>query len=244
MAAASTSREQNFWPGFVDALTNVVLVMVLVVVIFAISMLTGTLKLARLQIKTQVEAQVENQIKTADARVKEAEARMQVADERLSKSLAEVESERRRAEKLEQQLKQLTVSLRTPPAQAVRAGGQPATPRRSPAELPPVTISGASPSILVSYAAGVTTLEKKLLEAFDGAVAGYEGAGAWQVRMQARMAEDSPSEARRLAFYRLAVLRDHLVARGVDPARIETVILDSPSTMGRSQVSVELRKLP
>ena len=33
MAGGSTSsREQNFWPGFVDALTNVVLVMVFIVV--------------------------------------------------------------------------------------------------------------------------------------------------------------------------------------------------------------------
>ena len=39
-------KEQNFWPGFVDALSNVVLVMIFVVVVFVVTLFYYSQKLA------------------------------------------------------------------------------------------------------------------------------------------------------------------------------------------------------
>ncbi|MFJ2712354.1 hypothetical protein ACIOZM_15895 [Pseudomonas sp. NPDC087346] len=226
MAGDSNSREQNFWPGFVDALTNVVLVMVFVVVVFAISMFSSMLKISKVKVEQSVEKKVEERSVQAKQLVSQAQAETQV--------------ERERAERLQEENQRLSEALGA--AQQIPfAEGDPAAPSRNTQPQSPVTISGRRPSINVSYALGVTTLEEKLIAALDGALGGYESAGRWKVLLQASMAEPSPSEARRLAFYRIAVLRDHLVSKGVAPGNIESVILNAPATDGRSHVAVRIR---
>lgn len=227
MAGGSTSsREQNFWPGFVDALTNVVLVMVFVVVVFAIVMFGGMFKLAKSQIHIQVEKRLEEEAERATSQT--ALAKFDAA------------SQRARADRLEEENRKLLAALQA--SRPVPIGGQPAPARGTQLNVPAVTISGQTPSITVSYALGVTTMEKKLLESLDAAISGFDGAVNWEVSLRARMSEVSPSEARRLAFYRIAVLRDHLVSKGVRPERIETIILDEPGRDGRSSVTIQLRK--
>lgn len=60
MAGGGSDKEQNYWPGFVDALSNVVLtlVFVLVVFVFALTMMTNKASMAVEQI---VKARVEEE---------------------------------------------------------------------------------------------------------------------------------------------------------------------------------------
>jgi outer membrane protein OmpA-like peptidoglycan-associated protein len=63
-------REQNFWPGFVDALSNVVLVMIFVVVVFVVTLFYYSQKLAQFKAikfleKTQQTEQTESPAKSA-----------------------------------------------------------------------------------------------------------------------------------------------------------------------------------
>jgi len=223
---SSSSREQNFWPGFVDALTNVVLVMVFVVVVFAISMFGSMLKITKANIEKQ-NAQVEA-----------------LAGEARSKALAQARIEHERVERLQEENRQLMADLGaaqqalalTPVAEGAGSSTRIEPPKS------PVVISGKNPVIDVSYALGVTTLEQKLIDALDTAIGGYESAGRWQLSLQSSAAEPSPSEARRMAFYRIAMLRDHLVSKGMLPNRIETLILNAPATDGRSHVTIRIRK--
>lgn len=233
MAGGSTStREQNFWPGFVDALTNVVLVMVFVVVVFAISMLGSMLKVTKAKVEQSVAKELEQQSAKVEALAGEIRAQAQ--------------AEHERAERLQQENQRLTVALDAA-QQSVSlpiAEGGPASLNRGAPPKSPVVISGRGNLIDVSYALGVTTLEKKLIDALDGALGSYASAGQWQLSLQASMAEPSPSEARRLAFYRIAVLRDHLVSKGVKPSHIETIILNAPAADGRSHVVLRIQKQP
>ena len=48
-------KEQNFWPGFVDALSNVVLVMIFVVVVFVVTLFYYSQKLAEYKLNKYVE---------------------------------------------------------------------------------------------------------------------------------------------------------------------------------------------
>lgn len=230
---SASSREQNFWPGFVDALTNVVLVMVFVVVVFAISMFGSMLKISKAKVAQGIAQQVEQQQAQVEALTSEVRAQAQ--------------SDHEKAKHLQEENRQLTADL-SAAQQALSlvklAEGGAGVPVREAAPKSPVVISGRAPALDVSYALGVTTLEKKLMDALDGALGNFGTAGQWQVSLQATMAEPSPSEARRLAFYRLAVLRDHLVSKGVAPSHIETLILNAPSTDGRSHVAIRLRKQP
>jgi hypothetical protein len=231
VGGSTSSREQNFWPGFVDALSNVVLVMVLVVVVFAIVMFGAMVKVTKVQVLQNVEKQMGKQ--SADYQASVLQAR------------AEAQLEREKAEQLQTENQALTIALKSAQQNVCSvdsiAEGDIATPKPS---LSPVVISGRSPTIDVSYALGVTTLEQKLMDAFDAALGSFNSAGRWQVSLQAYMAEPSPSEARRLAFYRIAVLRDHFVSKGVPPKNIETIITNKPSSDGRSHVIVRIRSHP
>lgn len=234
--ASTTSREQNFWPGFVDALTNVVLVMVFVVVVFAIALFASVAKITKAYVDRQVTERLHDEMKSMSEKTEQA---MQVADAQLA-----------RADRLQAENASLNAALKVANENASRAasftcvGGKAGAVRQQSAEVPPVSISGRYPSITVTYGSGVTRLEKKLLEALDEAIAGYEGASQWEVSLRARTSEFSPSEAQRLAFYRIAVLRDYLVSKGVSPQRIETVILTEPSRSGRSTVTLQFKKAP
>lgn len=100
MAGGGNGREENYWPGFVDALSNVVLtlIFVLVVFVFALAMLANKTsnavnaivqeklkeELAKAQANaasqsTALEADVKNVEVTAEAKTKESESRGAVA---------------------------------------------------------------------------------------------------------------------------------------------------------------------
>lgn len=58
-------REQNFWPGFVDALSNVVLVMIFVVVVFVVTLFYYSQKLAQFKaIKFIEKKELQEQVAT------------------------------------------------------------------------------------------------------------------------------------------------------------------------------------
>jgi len=58
-------KEQNFWPGFVDALSNVVLVMIFVVVVFVVTLFYYSQKLAQAKIAKIVQSQESGQLSGA-----------------------------------------------------------------------------------------------------------------------------------------------------------------------------------
>jgi hypothetical protein len=69
-----SGREQNYWPGFVDALSNVVLTLVFVLVIFVFALLMASQK-----------------VKAKMTEVKEAEKAQQASQTQLNQALAELE---------------------------------------------------------------------------------------------------------------------------------------------------------
>jgi type II secretory pathway pseudopilin PulG len=226
VAGDSSSREQNYWPGFVDALTNVVLVMVFVIVVFAISMFGALIKLSNAHLQRNLAERMHEKNQSIQQSLQEAQA--------------EAKREHERAELLQQENQRLHSEL----IGQQQAVGK-ARPRQAHSEMAPaVVISGKMPNISLSYALGVTALEKKLMQSLDGLIGDFDKASQWHVLLHATMAEPAPSEARRLAFYRIAVIRDHLVAQGVLPQHIETVILDTPSSDSRSHVDVQIRRSP
>ena len=68
-----SGKEQNFWPGFVDALSNVVLVMIFVVVVFVVTLFYYSQKLAQMKVSkliTQSQTQaVQGEVKNHKSEV-------------------------------------------------------------------------------------------------------------------------------------------------------------------------------
>jgi len=93
-------KEQNFWPGFVDALSNVVLVMIFVVVVFVVTLFYYSQKLAQFKAikfleKTQQTEQVDKPAKSPEPNVSKVDdankpesANVKVKDEDQSKEIA------------------------------------------------------------------------------------------------------------------------------------------------------------
>lgn len=227
MAGGGSSREQNFWPGFVDALTNLVLVLVFVVVVFTFALFYFASQLAKQKIN-EVRAEYE----------KSAFERMLSAKE--LKSMRET----RRALTRDVSSK-MTPGGGTPSSGASNSGTRTDIERNASQAQPldqglPVAVTGQGGAVVVAFAPGVADLSQKETSAIDAALGAVDAARRYE--LTAEPAEPSPSEGRRLAYYRIAAIRNHLVAAGVPPENIDMVIGDpAPAGTPRSRVVIRTR---
>jgi len=228
VAGGGSSREPNFWPGFVDALTNLVLVLVFVVVVFTFALFYFASQLAKQKI-SEIQAKYE---KAAFEKVVKPDELKQ-----LRQSRAEA----------------LRNASASPQLDQARAGGTPSNgastlgPRvdieRDASQAQPtdqglpVIVAGQGGAVVLSFAPGVADLSVKETGQVDAALGTLDGSRRYE--LTAEPAEPSPSEGQRLAYYRIAAIRNHLVAQGVPPQNIDmTIASPAPKGMTRSRVVI------
>ena len=107
-----------------------------------------------------------------------------------------------------------------------------------------ILLTGNANEITLKFAPGVTDFSGKIKEDFDKLIGSYANADQWDVSMQADASEASPSEGQRLSFYRMALVRNHLVANKVSPSKIKSVIRDTPVQRDRGHVVVRITRAP
>ncbi|QNB07059.1 OmpA family protein [Herbaspirillum frisingense] len=146
-------REQNFWPGFVDALSNVVLVMIFVVVVFVVTLFYYSQKLAQTKVSqliSQTQSQNQREVKASRKDVAAAErsgaerqndnaptnaSSASSAANSAASSAAETPGEREKAKEIEQlkrEVATLKAKLAAPPLQSdngsLRSDAAPSSP--------------------------------------------------------------------------------------------------------------------
>lgn len=146
-------REQNFWPGFVDALSNVVLVMIFVVVVFVVTLFYYSQKLAQTKVSqliSQTQSQNQREVKASQKDVAAAErsgaerrndnaptnaSSASSAANSAAFSAAETPGEREKAKEIEQlkrEVATLKAKLAAPPLQSdngsLRSAAAPSSP--------------------------------------------------------------------------------------------------------------------
>lgn len=146
-------REQNFWPGFVDALSNVVLVMIFVVVVFVVTLFYYSQKLAQTKVSqliSQTQSQNQREVKASQKDVAAAErsgaerrndnaptnaSSASSAANSAASSAAETPGEREKAKEIEQlrrEVATLKAKLAAPPLQSdngsLRSAAAPSSP--------------------------------------------------------------------------------------------------------------------
>ncbi|ONN63643.1 OmpA family protein [Herbaspirillum sp. VT-16-41] len=146
-------REQNFWPGFVDALSNVVLVMIFVVVVFVVTLFYYSQKLAQTKVSqliSQTQSQNQREVKASQKDVAAAErsgaerqndnaptnaSSASSAANSAASSAAETPGEREKAKEIEQlrrEVATLKAKLAAPPLQSdngsLRSDAAPSSP--------------------------------------------------------------------------------------------------------------------
>lgn len=239
-----SGKEQNFWPGFVDALSNVVLVMIFVVVVFVVTLFYYSQKLAEIRVNKMVtKGMVQTQsgstkVKPDDVNAPEGED----ADTARLKSESREKSDQ--IEKLKREISQLKTSQAAPPLQAdagslrsnaASAGNNNIQVRVEKAKqiAPGLSIDGGDKAVVLHFEKEATELTEESSKALGGSI------GDWVKRVKSQQGKivvtgvigsAEFSEARRRAYYRTVAVRNYLIDAGVDKERVVSRVATSENS--------------
>jgi outer membrane protein OmpA-like peptidoglycan-associated protein len=247
-------REQNFWPGFVDALSNVVLVMIFVVVVFVVTLFYYSQKLAEYKAHQYVEKRESEQAKhpaTAGARDQANSDPVQ----RLSDSPQKPETPQPPQDAKDKQITELKTQVATlrvqlagqAVASAVAAvTGNTRSENDAPNHLIEVkagekaktTDTGArlestAESIVLHFADDSTTLDPDAIKNLNNDVAAWVERlkkGPGKIVVSGAAGSLGYTEGRRRAYYRAIAVRNQMIALGVEPARVISRVVPGDAT--------------
>lgn len=225
-----SGKEQNYWPGFVDALSNVVLTLVFVLVIFVFALVMASNK---------VEKRMQEVIKAS-------EARQNSPQEATQDSLQEIQDLRRKlaavtSDMEKMRLQQESASMRDKTGDINQAyieiENKDPKPRQS-----PVLIRKSSDDIVLEYPLQTSEMdEKSASELKKIAEPVLANAGKRKIVVRSIIGKEVYSAAKRLAYYRAINVRNFFITQmGQSPANIVTrVVQPNKPENGRVEITVE-----
>lgn len=238
-------KEQNFWPGFVDALSNVVLVMIFVVVVFVVTLFYYSQKLAEIRVSKMV-TKGEVQVQSGSTKTRpDAVDAPQGKDADTARLKSENRDKSNEIEKLKREIADLKSRQASPPLQAdagsLRSDAAPSGSNNiqvrveKAKEIAPGTnkVDGDSKSVVLHFEKDTTELNAEGGKTLDGSI------GDWVRRVKAQQGKivitgvigsAEFSEARRRAYYRTVAVRNHLIDAGVDKERVVSRVATSENT--------------
>lgn len=219
MAGSSSGGDANYWPGFVDALTNVVIAMVFVIVVLAMALSFSAQLLAR-----RMSEKVADLQRTNAALTQQVQASTAAAQQELPK-------ESNRIESLVPQLQRIIV--RGEEAAASASGG---------------ALRVVNASLMVEYEGSALQPDpqalRQLLDALGPLKDRLNAASAGtQVLLVARGPNLAFSDNQRTAYLRVLAIRNVLMENGIPPERVVTRV-DPSSKTPKPSVSVALLPPP
>jgi type II secretory pathway pseudopilin PulG len=249
-------KEQNFWPGFVDALSNVVLVMIFVVVVFVVTLFYYSQKLAEMRVNKLV-TKAQTQVQSGATRTKPDPLN---APDGESADTARLQSESRdksaEIEKLKREISQLRTSQRgAPPLQsdagslrsdAAASGGNNSIQVRveKAKEIAPgARVDGSDKAVVLHFENNGTELSEAAGKALDGSIADWVRRAKEQqgkIVISGVIGSAEFTEARRRAYYRTVAVRNHLIDAGVAKERVVSrVATGENSTESNARVIIQ-----
>jgi hypothetical protein len=252
VAASGSDKEQNYWPGFVDALSNVVLtlVFVLVVFVFALVITSGKLKQKAAQITEQ---QIEQE-RTAQMQAGDVQAQINALALSREKLAAELAALREDRDRLREELKKAqanNLQASRGSAEEKDQGNPPSiiehqvevvtkAPNKDAAGNTEVPEMESGAAIIITYPRTEVTLNDtaktnlaKVLEPYRPKLAGAK------MVIEAHLGAETYSEARRMAYYRALDLRNFLLDRKL--ADRETITITTKPNKDAGDGRIELR---
>ena len=203
-----------FWPGYVDAVTNLVLNLLFLLTIMTVAVFMFALELGRQHKTTEAPA-----TQSAESPVSASSPATEVAE--LRKQLEQLKREA-------QQANELNV-----PQKVVEASSEVPQPQKS------VERSNASGgAIVVKFADAAVMLTDAESEKLRKTLAPVVASGGARIDV---LVPKGFSEARRLGFYRAMAVRNLLIDMKVPAARIEVSVREGAISSDASQVRVMAR---
>lgn len=215
MAGGGSDGEMNYWPGFVDALANLVLALVFVVVIFTLALAV-------------IASQVTKRAAAAAAEAAKSAAESQLQSDMARESDLVKEIEALRSELLEKEkkleLRAKSDMVETPAPETKNVG-----------------VSSAD--LTLSYEPGAYQLTGTALGELDKLMASKgSNPSSKKFELVAYLGAGGFSAEKRAAYYRLVTMRNLLIERGVPAANISTRTANDtvlPSLQGQVRLNVK-----
>lgn len=248
-----------FWPGYVDAVSNLVLNLLFVVVIMTIAVFIFAMELGRRHVTAETpvappnEAQQQvSQLTPSDMEAVEPTshvsdddaARLRQQVEALQKQLAALKGKDDEARRLREQVQALQSEKSA--GQLDKSGGQfdKSIGRNSPrrvvaatirAEEPDMTIQGAQGGLVVDFVDDAITISSDEANDLRGPLQPMVESGSVTLEVTV---PPGFTEARRLAFYRAMAVRNLLIEMKLPADRINVSVRDGNARSDSSLVSV------
>lgn len=219
MAGGGKSSGGDFWPGFVDALTNVVIAMVFVIVVLAIALSFSAQMLA----------------KRMAAKIAEQEAELGRARQAIVAPASEKEKPGGTPPVVETQAPQRT---------RIAVAGNEAALAASAAAA---KVKPAERYLQLDFAPGALTVDEKAAKALGEALAPLKARLAESPALRLEVVAIGPeihlSENQRAAFIRAMAVRNELLGQGIEGSRIVARI-DMQASAPAPAVAVKLGEKP
>lgn len=226
-------KEQNYWPGFVDALSNVVLTLVFVLVIFVFALVMASNKVEQKMKDVVEQQQVEKAKQAAQQSQKEQQDQSmaeQVAQlqQQLVSANTEIEKLRKQNEKSATEKSQSGATAQS----AVSAQNDKMhividDKAQSKANMGAVNIKSTENTITLGFPLQIAEMDEKSTTQLGHVLeAVQKNMGKHKVIIRSIIGRETYSAAQRLAYYRAIGARNHLITKaGEDPSNISTTIV-------------------
>jgi len=244
---ADSNRELNYWPGFVDALSNVVLTLVFVLVVFVFALLITSSKMQQKTVQ-MVEQRMEQEntshakLSLVEGKLSDAEGKLAEAQkvrDKLAAEIAELRTANQRLEAFRQSVHE---------KEAASTPSVVEKPLDLKNESPAKSVDGANEAadivggnvIVITYPRAAVMLNDasraqlaKLLESYRSRLPGTTAS------IESFMGLETYSEGRRMAYYRALDLRNFLL----DKKYVGNQAIKITTKQGKSQgdARIELR---
>lgn len=217
--SSSDDNVDIFWPGYVDAVTNLVLNLLFVLTIMIVAVFMFALELSRHKDQA-IAAVVEAHKNKASNEVQEKEQEIAKLQDEIDRLKANAKIQSHAVLKAPSVSQQKVVIVKTPLVKPEK-------------DVDQLLEDGGG--VIVKFVSEAVTLSDAEIEQVQKLVKPIAARG------HAKLIVDAPagfSEAKRIALYRVMAVRNELIKMGVSPAQLEVKIRDGKSNADNSKVLV------
>ncbi len=212
-------RQQNYWPGFVDALSNLVLTLVFVMTIFILALFFLASKVTQ--------GKLDNLCPETKAELAQAKKDLDESRNALHVALAEAKQAQEQIQALKKESSRSDVAQKPGSLLDRRVDINVMKGKSLQGNKTSTETSGSGSAITIRFPAGVIELDEGAKEILGKALAPFL-AEKQQVKasLNAVPGPETYSEGKRISFFRAVSIRNYLIGKGISKANIESKVIE------------------
>ncbi|MEZ5840908.1 MAG: hypothetical protein R3D02_10970 [Hyphomicrobiales bacterium] len=227
--ADSGEEEENYWPGYVDALTTMTMVLTFVMMVLGVAVFMLSQNVSKVLLETIVEKVDKNIKVTPNTPVQEVIDKLVASIEKAKQQAAQqqdaTEKPRSDTSAASEKVEETTIEAK----------------EVAPDEEKPVAAVVSRSLLTLNFQGRGIKIDEETANAisdFSKTSAEIQAGGELEVRAYANVAAGGISEQRRTAYYRAMLARKELLASGIAPERIKVHIEDVTTEETANKVNI------